>query len=173
MLLPLGGFALGVLVFLHLFLLSLGRFLRRFLVLLGCLFGLAAIFSDTPVFGLSVGRYRPGNARGGQYQESGYSFHRVSERTVLQRFYTEAGAGWRDQLGEVDQELSARRDKPDRNVAVATGELHNGEMGVGKVFIDFLERIAVGACAVFALLLVIRFGLPRRSGSAVTRRTRR
>ena len=73
-------------------------------------------------------------------------------------------------MGEAGQELRARRDKPDRNVAVAAGELHNVEMGVGKVFIDFLERIAVGAGAVFALLLVIRLGLPRRSRIAVARR---
>jgi hypothetical protein len=44
-------------------------------------------------------------------------------------------------------------------------------MGVGSVFLDFLQRIAVGAGAVIALLLVIRLGMPGRSGIADTRRT--
>jgi hypothetical protein len=67
-------------------------------------------------------------------------------------------------------ESGARRDKADRNVALTTAELHNVEMGVGKVVIDFLERIAVGAGAVFALLVVIRLGLPRRSRIAARQR---
>jgi hypothetical protein len=36
-------------------------------------------------------------------------------------------------------------------------------MGVGSVFIDFLERIAIGAGAVMALLIVVQLGMPRRS----------
>jgi hypothetical protein len=36
-------------------------------------------------------------------------------------------------------------------------------MGVELVFVDFLQRIAVGAGAVFALLLVIQLGMPKRS----------
>jgi hypothetical protein len=54
--LPLGGFALGLLVFLHLFLLFLGSFLRGFLVLLGRSFGLDTIFSDASVLTLGAGR---------------------------------------------------------------------------------------------------------------------
>jgi hypothetical protein len=65
-LLPLGCLALGLLVFLHLFLLFLGGFLGCLLVLLGRLLGLATVFSDTTVFRLSVHWYRPGKSRGGQ-----------------------------------------------------------------------------------------------------------
>jgi hypothetical protein len=79
-LLALGCLVLRLLVFLHLFLLFPGCFLGRLLVLLGRPLGLATIFSDTAVFALSVGWYRPGKARGGQYQdEGGGSFHNFSE----------------------------------------------------------------------------------------------
>jgi len=36
-------------------------------------------------------------------------------------------------------------------------------MGVGSVFLDFLQRIAIGAGAVLALLVVIQLGMPKRS----------
>jgi hypothetical protein len=44
-------------------------------------------------------------------------------------------------------------------------------MGIGPVFLEFLQRIAVGAGGVFALFLVIQMGMPRRSKIAVSRRT--
>ena len=44
-------------------------------------------------------------------------------------------------------------------------------MGVGTVFFDFLQRIAIGAGAVFALLLVIQLGIPRQSTVASRRTT--
>jgi hypothetical protein len=36
-------------------------------------------------------------------------------------------------------------------------------MGLDILFVGFLQRIAVGAGAVFALILFIRLGMPRRS----------
>ena len=69
------------------------------------------------------------------------------------------------------REPGARQDKPHRNVALPGPELHNAGMGVAMVFFDFLERIAIGAVAVLALFLVIQIGIPRRSRTAVTRRT--
>jgi len=45
----------------------------------------------------------------------------------------------------------------------ASRELHNVVMGVGLVFLRFLQRVAIGAGTVFALLLVIGLSLPRRS----------
>ncbi|MFI5102409.1 MAG: hypothetical protein ACHP9V_03455 [Terriglobales bacterium] len=44
-------------------------------------------------------------------------------------------------------------------------------MGLDLLFLGFLQRIAVGAGAVFVLLLVISLGLPRRSAIVVNRRT--
>jgi hypothetical protein len=44
-------------------------------------------------------------------------------------------------------------------------------MGLDVLFVDFLQRIAVGAGTVLALLLFIRLGLPRRSVIVVNRRT--
>ena len=76
--LPLGGVALGLLVFLHLFLLLLDCFLRGLLVLLGRSFGLDTIFSDASVLTLGAGRERPGKACGGEQDESGGAFHNFS-----------------------------------------------------------------------------------------------
>jgi hypothetical protein len=45
-------------------------------------------------------------------------------------------------------------------------------MGVGSVFIDFLQHIAIGAGTVLALLLVIQVGMPKRS-PVLTRRIRK
>jgi hypothetical protein len=42
---------------------------------------------------------------------------------------------------------------------------------VGLLFLGFLQRIAVGAGTVFALLLVVWLGMPRRSVIVVSRRT--
>jgi hypothetical protein len=42
-------------------------------------------------------------------------------------------------------------------------------MGVGSVFVDFLQHVAVGAGVVLALLVVIDLGMPRRS-PVLTRR---
>jgi hypothetical protein len=36
-------------------------------------------------------------------------------------------------------------------------------MGLGFLFVGFLQRIAVGALTVLVLLLFIRLGMPRRS----------
>jgi hypothetical protein len=73
--------------------------------------------------------------------------------------------------GEASDKPGKRWDTPDRNVALPAGELHNAGMGVGMVFLDFVQRIAVGAAAVIALLVVIGISLPRRSGIGATRRT--
>jgi len=37
------------------------------------------------------------------------------------------------------------------------------------LFLDFLQRVAVGAGAVFALLLVVYLGIPRRAASVIRR----
>jgi len=34
---------------------------------------------------------------------------------------------------------------------------------MGTVFVDFLQRIAIGAGAVLAVLVVIQLGMPKRS----------
>jgi hypothetical protein len=44
-------------------------------------------------------------------------------------------------------------------------------MDVVTVFLDFLQRIAVGACAVFAILVAIWIVLPKRSRIDDSRRT--
>lgn len=36
-------------------------------------------------------------------------------------------------------------------------------MGIGSVFVNFLQRIAIGAAAVFALLLLLQLKLPKRA----------
>jgi hypothetical protein len=46
-------------------------------------------------------------------------------------------------------------------------------MGLNLLFLNFLQRIAVGVGAVFVLLLVIWLGLPRRSAIVVSRRAMR
>jgi hypothetical protein len=43
-------------------------------------------------------------------------------------------------------------------------------MGLGLLFIEFLQPIAVGVVTVFALLLFIRLGIPRRSVIGASRR---
>jgi hypothetical protein len=43
-------------------------------------------------------------------------------------------------------------------------------MGVGSAFFDFLQRIAIGAGAVLAVLVVIQLGMPKRS-PIISRRT--
>lgn len=63
------------------------------------------------------------------------------------------------------------KDRPDRNVAIIHRALHNAGVSISTVVLDFLQRIAIGAGAVFAVLLIIRLGLPKRAGTAVTRRT--
>jgi hypothetical protein len=60
---------------------------------------------------------------------------------------------------------------PRRYLAVSAAESHNAEMDVVTVFLDFLQRIAVGACAVFAILLAIWVVLPRSSRIEGSRRT--
>jgi hypothetical protein len=42
-------------------------------------------------------------------------------------------------------------------------------MGIGSVFLNFLQRIAIGAAAVFVLLLVIQLKLPKRSAIKIGR----
>jgi len=58
-----------------------------------------------------------------------------------------------------------------RYLAQAFRQLHNAAMGL--LFLDFLQRIAVGAGTVFVLLLITRFGLPRRSTTVSSRRIMR
>jgi hypothetical protein len=45
-------------------------------------------------------------------------------------------------------------------------------MGLSLLFLAFLQRIAVGAVTVFALILITWLGLPRRSAIVLNRRTR-
>jgi hypothetical protein len=44
-------------------------------------------------------------------------------------------------------------------------------MGVGIVFLNFLQRIAAGAAVVFVLFFLVRISLPRRATIVLTRRT--
>jgi len=46
-------------------------------------------------------------------------------------------------------------------------------MGLDLLFLGFLQRIAVGAATVLALLLLTWLGLPRRSAIIVNRRKMR
>ena len=46
-------------------------------------------------------------------------------------------------------------------------------MAFTQLFVGFLQPVAVGSAAVFALLLVIWLKTPRRSPSLITRRTTR
>jgi hypothetical protein len=39
------------------------------------------------------------------------------------------------------------------------------------LFLDFLQRIALGAGAVLVLLLVVRLGIPRRSAIVIRRKS--
>jgi hypothetical protein len=57
-----------------------------------------------------------------------------------------------------------------RYLAQIRRQLHNAAMGLDLLLIGFLQRIAVGAGTVFALLLITRFGLPRRSAIVSGRR---
>jgi len=66
---------------------------------------------------------------------------------------------------------SAQWDLHHRNVAQVSRKLHNGSMSLGHLFLGFLQLVAVGAAIVFAMLLVIRFGMPQRSTIVVNRRT--
>jgi hypothetical protein len=45
-------------------------------------------------------------------------------------------------------------------------------MGLSPLLLGFLQRIAIGVGTVFAVLLVIWLGLPRRSMIAAKRRSR-
>jgi hypothetical protein len=92
MLLLLGRLALRFLVFLHCFALFPGIPLYCFLLLLGGLPGLPAIFSDTGVFPLSMSWYRPRSTRGKQQNGSRNSIHNISGGKILQRFYTAAAS---------------------------------------------------------------------------------
>jgi len=44
-------------------------------------------------------------------------------------------------------------------------------MGVSLLLLGFLQRVAVGAGTVFAMLLVVWLGIPRRSVIVVSHRT--
>jgi len=44
-------------------------------------------------------------------------------------------------------------------------------MGLDLLIFDFLERIAVGAATVFALLLAVGLRMPRRTAIVISRRT--
>ena len=46
-------------------------------------------------------------------------------------------------------------------------------MDLSLLFLAFLQRIAIGAVTVFAIFLIVGFGMPRRSVIAVTRRISR
>jgi hypothetical protein len=44
-------------------------------------------------------------------------------------------------------------------------------MELGVFILGFLQRIAVGAGTVFALFLIVRLGMPRRSAIVASRRS--
>jgi hypothetical protein len=68
-----------------------------------------------------------------------------------------------------------RRSKYYRRYLVADFDSsHNDEMGLSLVFfVSFLQKIAVGAGAVLALLVAIWLGIPRRSVVVANRRITR
>jgi len=45
-------------------------------------------------------------------------------------------------------------------------------MGLGLLFLGFLQRVGLGAGTVFALFVIIGLGLPQRSEIVVNRRTK-
>jgi hypothetical protein len=48
--------------------------------------------------------------------------------------------------------------------------VQNGGMGLGQLFLEFFELTAVGAAAVFAVLLALGCGMPARTLIAAQRR---
>jgi hypothetical protein len=87
----LGGFALGLLVFLHGLPLSLGILFCVFLLLLAGFLGLLRIFPNASVFLLGVRRHRPCQA-GGEQQNSGDSFHSPLRGEDIATILTPKGA---------------------------------------------------------------------------------
>lgn len=59
------------------------------------------------------------------------------------------------------------------NLALALPCAHNAAMAFTQLFLGFLQPVAVGSAAVFALLLVLGLKTPRRSPALITRRTTR
>jgi hypothetical protein len=49
--------------------------------------------------------------------------------------------------------------------------LQNVQVSVTSVFVEFLYRIAIGAAAVFALLLVVQMKIPKRTAARISRRS--
>lgn len=65
------------------------------------------------------------------------------------------------------------RGYPTSNLALALSCAHNASMAFTQLFLGFLQPIAVGSAAVFALFLVLGLKTPRRSPALITRRTPR
>ena len=76
-------------------------------------------------------------------------------------------------LGSAPGIGSARKFYPGSNVASGDLNAHNAAMSISQVFLGFLQPIALGSAAVFALLLVIHIRTPRRTPALVSRRTYR
>jgi hypothetical protein len=76
------GPALRFLCLLHGFALPFGVFVNVLSLLLGRLFGLAAIFSNASILPLCVSRNRGGNAERGKQNENRNSLHGLSEKTL-------------------------------------------------------------------------------------------
>lgn len=62
---------------------------------------------------------------------------------------------------------------PSSNLASDASQPHNAGMPLTEVFIGFLQPVAVGSVAVFALLVAIGLKTPRRSPALATRRISR
>jgi len=58
----------------------------------------------------------------------------------------------------------------DRNLALLSDRLHNSAMS--PVFVEFLEPIAIGVVAVFALLIATQIRMPNRSLRETRRRAK-
>jgi ABC-type multidrug transport system permease subunit len=59
------------------------------------------------------------------------------------------------------------------NVVPDRSWVQNTSMSLGHLFLNFFQLIAIGALTVFALLFIIRLGIPRRSAAFVGRRITR
>lgn len=62
---------------------------------------------------------------------------------------------------------------PTGNLALLRLSVHNAAMAITELFVGFLQPVAVGSAAVFALFFVIGLKTPRRSPALITRRTSR
>jgi len=59
------------------------------------------------------------------------------------------------------------------NVVPDRAQAQNTSMSLGHLLLGFFQLVAIGVLTVFALLFVIRLGIPRRSVAIVSRRSAR